>query len=643
MLLRLDALGDHFEPEAAPERDDRAHDRGIVGVLGHVAHEALVDLDALHRELLDVAERGIAGAKIVDRDRNAEAVELAQIVCDRVYVLHHDIFGQFQLEAARIEAGLRKDARDLQRHVLLAKLDRRHVDGDPERREAVALPDARVRAGLAQHPFVDRNDEAVFLGLRQEGPRADDTDAWTVPAQKRLDTDDRIGGDVELRLVVENEFLVGERHAQIGFEAHRAARARLHVGGEQAVGVSALPLGLVHCEIRVAQKFVRVGAVVGMNGDANRGGRLHLGRLGIGEGGDSLADARGKLRDVVVGADVGLQDREFVAAETGQRVALAHDLAQPRADRLQKTIADGMAVDVVDGLEAVEVDQMQGEYLVAATRAGDGAAELFGQQRPVGQRRQRIVMREIAQVLFGALVRGNVERGSENAHHRPGMIAQRRLGGEERAATFVDAGQVLFERGQGATRREDELVERLIALGISLADQLGKRTADCGHGIDAEEIRLEGVDEQRAALAVDRIDEHRQRVDHLGQALDGIADRTLARALAVCEFLSQRVGAFGEQFLMAAQREQIARAGDEFVMIDRRIQEVGGAGLERAQAVGALLVDRDDDDGNIGSALGGAQGADEIGAVHLRHFVVSYDEIGGIGGQPVEGLARIAE
>ena len=52
----LDAFGDDLEPQAVRHLDDGVDDRGIVAIDGHVAHERLVDLQRVDRELLQRAD-----------------------------------------------------------------------------------------------------------------------------------------------------------------------------------------------------------------------------------------------------------------------------------------------------------------------------------------------------------------------------------------------------------------------------------------------------------------------------------------------------------------------------------------------------------------------------------------------------------
>ena len=55
-------------------------------------------------------------------------------------------------------------------------------------------------------------------------------------------------------------------------------------------------------------------------------------------------------------------------------------------------------------------------------------------------------------------------------------------------------------------------------------------------------------------------------------------------AFALLQLALQAIGAALDDLLLLAQLEQVARAGEKLVMIDRALQEVRGAGLERADS-----------------------------------------------------------
>ena len=65
-----------------------------------------------------------------------------------------------------------------------------------------------------------------------------------------------------------------------------------------------------------------------------------------------------------------LDDRELVAAEAGDQLVAAHHRAQPVGDLDQQLVAGRMAVNVVDRLEAVEVDAQHRDRLARLGRRG---------------------------------------------------------------------------------------------------------------------------------------------------------------------------------------------------------------------------------------------------------------------------------
>src|SRR6185437_16548323 len=93
------------------------------------------------------------------------------------------------------------------------------------------------------------------------------------------------------------------------------------------------------------------------------------------------------------------------------------------------------------------------------------------------------------------------------------------------------------------------------------------------------------------------------------------------------DLLLERRGALLELDLLVPQRQEVARAHAELVMIDRAQKEVGGPGLERLVAQVAVLVSGDDDHRYIGASRDGAEAADELGAVELRHVEIGDEEV----------------
>ena len=119
---------------------------------GGAAHEALVDLDLVERRLLQIAERGIAGAEIVEREPHADRLQPGEHLVGRVIVGEEHAFGDLQLE-------LRAAGRRLRRwRARRSSADSGSTNWIGDRLTAMRTllgPFGRFEAGGAQHPFAD--------------------------------------------------------------------------------------------------------------------------------------------------------------------------------------------------------------------------------------------------------------------------------------------------------------------------------------------------------------------------------------------------------------------------------------------------------------------------------------------------------
>ena len=128
-------------------------------VLGGAADEALVDLDLVERRLLQIAERGIAGAEIVEREADADRLQLGEHVVGRFAFDQEHALGDLELELARLRAReLASALIDGRGQARIDELDRREVDRDPD----MLGPFRRLEAGGAQHPFADLRGSGRF-------------------------------------------------------------------------------------------------------------------------------------------------------------------------------------------------------------------------------------------------------------------------------------------------------------------------------------------------------------------------------------------------------------------------------------------------------------------------------------------------
>ena len=143
-------------------------------------------------------------------------------------------------------------------------------------------------------------------------------------------------------------------------------------------------------------------------GDADAGGDMHLVAIELERGGERAQDLGRQGRGVGGLRELGLHQREFVAAEPGQGVAGPDRARDPAGHRAQQLVADRMAERVVDLLEAVEVEEEDRGQATFAAGMGQGLAEPVEQQGAVRQPGQRVVQGQPPDARLGRLALGQV-------------------------------------------------------------------------------------------------------------------------------------------------------------------------------------------------------------------------------------------
>src|ERR1700690_2785131 len=76
---------------------------------------------------LQVAQRGVTGAEVVERDVNPELAQLIEGRKRGIVVENQYRFRDLKLEAARVEAGVRERSRNIPRQRLRSEMDGRNV------------------------------------------------------------------------------------------------------------------------------------------------------------------------------------------------------------------------------------------------------------------------------------------------------------------------------------------------------------------------------------------------------------------------------------------------------------------------------------------------------------------------------------
>jgi len=501
LLLRLHAFRDRSELELLRQRHHGADERGVGAVGADIAHERLVDLELVHREAVQIRERGVAGAEVVHRDAHAEGGELVQRADGVRGAVHDRRLGDLELEAARREPGLHQDRLDRLHDVLLPELARREVHRDLHPGVAQVEPGPTLAAGLLQRPQPDRHDEPALLRDRDEF-RGRDHPLLVVPAQQRLRAEEAPGLERDDGLEVQHEFMAFQGAPQLQLQLRVPLGARGHVVREALEVVAPLALGVVHGEIGVAQQRVGVLVVhrIDRQADARREVELvarHLGALG-----HRCEQALRDLRDFVEVGHALEQHGELVVAQSRQGIDAAQARLQAARRLGEDEVAHRLPERVVDLLEIVEVEDHHREQAPAAVGARDGMIQPVGQQHPIWKPGERLVVREPRERLLDALPLGDLGADAAVAAERAGAVEDR-LAAQAEVAQLA-AGMLAHELE--AAKRQACLERRHVRLparGVRRDRvQLPARLAD------------QALARQRAAVA--------RAVHQLGQAMLGV-------------------------------------------------------------------------------------------------------------------------
>src|SRR6185503_256178 len=304
---------------------DGGDDRDRVAVVRHVPHEGHVDLEAVDRQLLHVAQRGVAFPEVVDRDRHAHALQLLEQVGREADVVGADVLRQLQRQLARVELVRPDRVGDEPYEIAMAELDGGQVHGDRQPRLG-PLPVVDLPARRAQHPLADLEDQPGLLELGDEARGRYGSELAVVPAEERLGARDAPIGEVAVRLVVDAVLAVPEAVGHAALDRVVMERALAQLATEEADRVAAEGLGERERDVGVLQDRPGVGQVLGRHGDtdAHGDGDVVAGdvRLAREHAEDALSET------ARLGGAAAVEDAELVAAQAAYAAARADDVAQ---------------------------------------------------------------------------------------------------------------------------------------------------------------------------------------------------------------------------------------------------------------------------------------------------------------------------
>ena len=185
--------------------------------------------------------------------------------------------------------------------------------------------------------------------------------------------------------------------------ASRRDGRQVHLLGEELVVGAPHLLRRVHRRVGVADQGLGVAPVLREHRDADRRRHRELALLDLHRLRQVLDDLLRHRRGVGRALDLRQHHHELVAAGAADRVHHPQLLDQAARHFLQQHVAHRVAERVVDGLEAVEVDEHHRGLLAVAVGERERLRQAVLQQPPVRQAGERVVVGEVLRALLGNL------------------------------------------------------------------------------------------------------------------------------------------------------------------------------------------------------------------------------------------------
>ncbi len=269
------------------------------------------------------------------------------------------------------------------------------------------MPALHLRAGLAQHPATQPDDEAGLLRQRHEVLRQQVPESGVVPPHQRLEAEDLAGLHVHHRLVVQDQLLALDRGAKRRLHLEALAHVSHHAGFVRGEAALALPLGGVHREVGVPEQVVG-GFLPGGGRDPEAGRHVNFVVAEVEGGVHGLGQPLDQHRGPLVAPHVLDQDAELVPAEPrhGVRGPTAGQEPLRRGD--EQPVALGVAKAVVHLLEVVEVEEQHRDVPALPARERQRVADPVAEERAVGEPGQRVVEGLVQELLLEALAFADV-------------------------------------------------------------------------------------------------------------------------------------------------------------------------------------------------------------------------------------------
>ncbi len=197
------------------------------------------------------------------------------------------------------------------------------------------------------------------------------------------------------------QFAGFDRPAQQALDTFAFPRIGRHLGRIKITAAAAIRLGLVHRRVGIAHQRIDVLTISRIQADANAGGDEQFVLEDIEGQGQEADQFVGNMAGLGCIPDIFDDADEFVATKPGQRIRSAQMAGKAMRHGDQQLVAYRVAEGVVHFLEAVEVDEQDGQLAAGARCQCEAVLQLLDEHQPVRQASQRVVMGQMVETFLG--------------------------------------------------------------------------------------------------------------------------------------------------------------------------------------------------------------------------------------------------
>ena len=316
----------------------------------------------------------------------------------------------------RVEAGLGKRLGDNLHQAGLPELHCGNVHRDRQSGMPRIMPGLGLAAGVLQHPGANFRDQPGLVGKRNEIVRLQQAHFRMAPAHQRFHAGQRTRDDIEIGLVLEQQFVPRHGFAQRALEHQLRACQRAHFARVELVVVAPQALRPEHRRFGVYQQFGHIIAIPRRRDNADAHGNMEFQRALDERSDESLPDLLRRVARLPLAADVAEKHRELVAAASGDHALAGHAFLQALRDLADQRVPDFVAKAIVDAQEPVDIQKIDGGRLSFGLQ--QLAADVIAEQVAVGQSGQAVIKGELVDASIGLLLGAAHGRAMDLPLHR---------------------------------------------------------------------------------------------------------------------------------------------------------------------------------------------------------------------------------